>query len=241
MSLKKIAKNIIVTLPARIVCKLQTIRARGKLTLGKGAYVHRSVHILGKSNVIIGSNSCISEGCWLNVNHRIEKETSIQIGKNCFIGKDNFFTSGLKISIGDYVLTTIDCKFIGASHLIEDPLKPYISTGTTNHGVIEVGVNCFIGASAMVLGNVKIGHGSVIGAGAQVMHDIPPFSIAIGNPARVIKRFSFRKNRWVSVNEISLSDLKEMPNEEDYRALLYMKYQNIPMPMIAIGRDMGNL
>lgn len=241
MLLKKIAKIIITYLPVRLFCKLQTMRARGRLTLGEGSYIHRSVHIIGMNNIAVGANSCISEGCWLNVNHRVGQKLSIQIGKNCFIGKYNFFSSGSIISIGDYVLTAIGCKFIGASHVIDDPFKPYITTGTTGDAKIEVGVNCFIGANAIVLGNVKIGHGSVIGAGAQVMQDIPPFSIAIGNPAIVIKRFSFPKKNWVSTEVISDDDINAMPNEHQYLLQICKNFPKIQMPIIAAGRDLGNL
>jgi len=239
--LKKIAKKIVRHLPVRVTYRFQALMAGGRLALGKGSYVHSSVHILGKSNVQIGSNSCISEGCWLNVNHRASGEPAIKIGSNCFIGKYNFFSSGLRISIGDYGLTTIGCKFIGASHVIDDPLKPYVSTGTTKIDVIEIGVNSFFGANAMVLGNVKIGHGSVIGAGAQVMHDIPPFSVAIGRPAKVIKRFSFLKNLWVPIGELSKEDINAMPNESQYLKKLSAEFSNVPMPFIAAGRNMGNL
>lgn len=55
------------------------------------------------------------------------------------------------------------------------------------HGPIEIGSDVFIGANATVLENVKIGDGAVVGAGAVVTRDIPPFAIAVGVPAKVVK------------------------------------------------------
>lgn len=56
-----------------------------------------------------------------------------------------------------------------------------------------------IGANSVVLPGVRIGKRSQIGAGSVVTKDVPPFCIAIGNPARVVKRFDFEKGEWVRV------------------------------------------
>lgn len=56
-----------------------------------------------------------------------------------------------------------------------------------------------IGANSVVLPGVKIGKRSQIGAGSVVTKDIPSYSIAVGNPARVIKRFDLNKKEWVKV------------------------------------------
>ncbi|MEQ1532697.1 MAG: acyltransferase [Sideroxydans sp.] len=189
----------------------------------------------------MGFNACVSEGSWLNVNHRMKNKISIDIGNNCFIGKQNFFTSGDCISIGDFTLTTIGCRFIGSSHNIGNPEVPYLLTGTTCDDQIQIGVNCFLGAGATVLGNVKIGHGSVIGAGSLVLRDIPPFSIAVGNPATVQKRYSFVKKAWLPAAEISVEDENAMPNEQNYLAQLQANYPHINMPWIAAGKSMGDL
>jgi acetyltransferase-like isoleucine patch superfamily enzyme len=52
---------------------------------------------------------------------------------------------------------------------------------------VNIGKYCWIGAGTIILPGVKIGDFSIIGAGSVVVRDIPPYSIAVGNPARVIK------------------------------------------------------
>lgn len=241
MSLKKLAKYILNKLPVKFRCLILSARLGGNVLIGTGSYVHSSVHLLGKSNIRIGSNTCLSEGCWLNVNQSIENKISIAIGNNCFIGKQNFFTSGDMISIGDYTLTTIGCKFIGSTHKIDNPEVPYLLSGTTSDEQIRVGVNCFLGAGSTVLGNVVVGHGSVIGAESLVLQDVPPFSIAIGNPAKVLKRYSFAQKAWLPVSEMTLEDEVGMPNEQEYLAQLRAQFPQINMPWIAAGKSMGDL
>jgi len=57
-----------------------------------------------------------------------------------------------------------------------------------------------IGANSVILAGVRIGKRSQIGAGSVVTKDVPPFSIALGNPARVVKRFDLEQNAWIKVN-----------------------------------------
>lgn len=208
---------------------------------GSGVYIHPSVQMLGAANVAIGNYSCICEQTWLNVNHRNHGEIAIRIGDNCFIGRRNFFSSGKQIEIGHYVLTTIDCKFVCSSHITDDPLMPYIASGTTSNDVIRVGVNCFFGAGAMVLGNVSIGHGTVVGANSLVIRDVPPFSVVVGNPARILRRYSFSRQSWIDIDFVTEEDLENNPSEADYLDMLRRTHPKVSMPLIAAGSDQGDL
>jgi len=241
MLLKKLLKRIFLYLPIRVSCLVQSIYLGEKLDIGKGSFVHPSVHVLRKGYIHIGNNTCVSERSWLNVNHCKDGKIAIDIGDHCFIGKDNFFTSGKKIIIRPYVLTTIHCRFIGSSHIIDEPLEPYLTTGTTDTDVIYIGVNCFIGAGSTILGHVKIGHGSVIGAGSFVLNDVPPFSLVVGNPAKVVKRYSFSKKAWVKYTDYDIQDDHLIPDEERYLKNMQEQHPELSLPWIAAGRSMGNL
>lgn len=240
-SLRYLASNLPVGFVLRCRCLILSVCRSGKVQIGGGAYVHPSVHVLGKDNIRVGENTCVSEGSWLNVNHRDKGKVSIEIGNNCFIGKQNFFTSGDYIRIGDYTLTTIGCRFIGSSHQVGDPEVPYLLTGTTKDDRIIIGVNCFIGAGATVLGNVSVGHGSVVGANSLVLSDIPPFSLVVGNPAKVVKRYSFKQKTWLPAAQLPPEDESAMPSEGEYLARLAANYPKVGMPWIAAGKSMGDL
>ncbi len=237
--MRQLIRAVIDQLPPRIQSKLLSLRSRDEPKLGSRTYLHRSVQMLGKAHIRVGDNSVISEDGWLNVNHRQGNEYAIEIGSQCFIGRRNVFSSGKKIQIGDYVLTANDCQFLGSTHIATDPMQPIITTGTTDNDVIVVGSNSFLGAGVRVVGNVRIGHGCVIGAGSLVTRDVPPFTQAHGSPAIVFKRYSFPAQRWVSIDDFSTADELAIPTEESYVTRL-SPANLIRMPYIACGSDMGN-
>ncbi|GAC31079.1 acyltransferase [Paraglaciecola polaris] len=93
------------------------------------------------------------------------------IGK-CSIGKNTLIGSGVHVMSGK------------GQHSFDDLFVP-IKDQSGTFEKINIGQNCWIGNGAMIMAN--IGENSVIGAGSVIINDIPPYSIAAGNPARVIK------------------------------------------------------
>jgi len=200
--------------------------------------ISRSVRVTGWKSIELGRNVVICNSTWLNVNHRSNNSVkSITIGDNAFIGENNFLTAGAHITIGAYALTASNCSFIGASHNIDSVMSPYIKTGVDSENVIQVGVNCFFGYDSTVIGNVSIGHGSIIGAKSVVLHDVPPFSIVVGNPAKVIKRFDFLSQTWVKTD----IDESLIPSQEQYLELIKKGNELILMPYILAAKNFSSI
>lgn len=117
---------------------------------------------------------------------------SIIIGKNCHFGFNNHITSINNITIGNNLLTGKWVTITDNSHgeitkeqMLQDPLKrPVVSKGP-----VRIGDNVWIGDKATILPNVSIGNGAIIAANAVVTKDVPPYSVAAGNPAKIIKTF----------------------------------------------------
>ncbi len=86
----------------------------------------------------------------------------------------------------------------GLNHNYKDPSTPIYLQGET---VSEITVedDCWIGANVVITAGVKIGKHSVVAAGAVVTKSIPPYSVAVGNPARVIKQYDAQSGEWISV------------------------------------------
>lgn len=205
--------------------------------IGRKTYIDKTVNVIGWRNVQVGYNTIISEGTWLNVNDRDHNKLSIQIGNNCYIGKRNFFLSGNKIVISDFFMSGINCSFLGSNHEITNPLIPYVLAKSTNNNTIKIGVNCWLASNVTLLGDITIGHGCVIGANSLVLTDIPPFSMAVGSPAKIIKRFCFEQQAWIKEIEQAVISYE---NEQDYLSEL-RKYDKLNMPYYASGKNYGDL
>ncbi|ELI1808813.1 acyltransferase, partial [Vibrio parahaemolyticus] len=112
---------------------------------------------------------------------------NITLGHDVSLGHYNRLWAFDKIVIEDNVQTAIGLTIVAGSH-DKESFQPLSGQQVT------IGKGCWIGANVTILGNVKIGKGVIIGAGSIVNKSIPDFSIAVGNPAKVIGKRSQRNN-----------------------------------------------
>lgn len=114
--------------------------------------------------------------------------SSIEIGENVFIGSRAYFAGN--ISIGNNIMFGPNVTILDGDHLFgvigESVrfLKPILNE---NSKKVTIEDEVWCGASAIILKGVTLGMGSVIGAGSIVSKDIPPFTIAVGNPCKPVK------------------------------------------------------
>lgn len=214
---------------------------RIKKDIGERTFIDRTVQVLGWNSVSIGHDSVIGEDTWLNVNHREAGRKQIVIGNNCWIGKRNFFSAGRIVELGDYCMTGIDCHFISADHRFNDPMRAYITTGVTADKALILECNVWLGIRVTVVGAVRVGRGSVIGANALVNKDVPPFSIVLGNPGRVHKRYDFVLSQWVPAADYDASHDSAIPSEREYGRLLRAQHPSIAMPLQAASSLFGDM
>ncbi len=111
----------------------------------------------------------------------------IKIGSNCTINRFAILAGHGGLEIGNNVLISPDVIIYPQNHIFDDPEIPIWKQGISTEG-IRIEDDVWIGAGAIILDGVTIGKGSVIGAGAVVTKDIPPYCVAIGAPAVVIKK-----------------------------------------------------
>ena len=95
------------------------------------------------------------------------------------------------VEIGDHCMFANGCFVTDSSHRFDDPEKPITWQGFTSKGPTRIGHNVWCGANVVVTSGVTIGERSVIGANSVVTQDIPPYSIAAGAPAKVLRRVEY--------------------------------------------------
>jgi galactoside O-acetyltransferase len=111
----------------------------------------------------------------------------ILIGENVTINQNVFIVGGPDrgVTIGNNVLIGPNVVIRSSDHKFADPSVPIRNQGQS-HGVIIIDDDVWLGANVVVTKNVRIGRGSVIGAGSVVTKDIPEYSVAVGVPAKVV-------------------------------------------------------
>jgi acetyltransferase-like isoleucine patch superfamily enzyme len=158
------------------------------IRLGKGVYLDQGVYLHAlPQGITIGDNSFIMHHTTLHVfNFRNLPQAGITIGKNCFLGEFNVIRAQGGVRIGNDVYTGPMVQMVAVNHVYQDPNRPIREQGITAQGIV-IEDDVWIGANATIVDGVTIGRGSIIGAGAVVTRDIPPYSIAVGAPAKPVK------------------------------------------------------
>jgi acetyltransferase-like isoleucine patch superfamily enzyme len=234
MLIKKLVKKI----TKSIRNKLSRFISRYKVN--RRSFIDRTVYVLGWKYIEVGSKSIIGEYSWLNINLKGGVIPRLKIGNFVYMGPYCVVSTGVKTVIGDYFLSGHNCRILGTNHVYDDPCKPYVSTGVYEDGLIDIEENVWMGTNAVIQGSVVIGRGSIIGASSVVTKDIPPFSICVGVPARVMKRYSFIRKEWVKVESWNSEDEASIISREVYLKEL-QKVKNINMPKRAGTRAYGDI
>lgn len=175
--------------------KIQQLNNQVTAGVGSNFYPEAEVYNLQHDRLKIKiGNNCHIRGELLILPY----SKGIEIGENCYIGKNSIVRSYERIKIGDSVLIAHNVTIIDSdSHEIDyiERQNGYIEmirSGIHHKGKItslpiKIDDHVWISYNVAILKGVTIGKGAIIGAGAVVTKDVPAFTMVAGNPARVVK------------------------------------------------------
>lgn len=177
-----------------------------KLFFRNARLIRLPFDIRNKKYIKIGKNFTAGFGCRIEafpVDEHIG-DTCIKIGENVQINDYVHIGAVGSITIGNNVLMASKIYISDHNHgsyddfISDHPMSIPIERESICKPVF-IGDNVWIGESVCILPGVTIGKGCVIGALSVVTKDIPDYSIAVGSPAKVVKKYDFEINKWIRI------------------------------------------
>lgn len=168
--------------------------------LGSNVSIINPLKIQGYQNIEIHDDVVIQYKSWLAALPFIDNKCLLIIGKGCNLGHFNHIYATKEIILEENVLTADKVYISDNLHEYSDPSIPIMNQGIKQVSSVRIGRGSWIGENVCIIG-ANIGKNCVIGANAVVTKDIPDYSVAVGIPAKVIKKFDFTNNEWIFTND----------------------------------------
>ena len=156
------------------------------VSIGNGVEIMDDVTIIarGEGGITIGDNVMIGDRVYLDT--QTEEWGYINIGKSTYIGTGTIMFGHVGLDIGSDVLIAQSVNLTTYSHKFDAPDK-LIKLQGGHMQKVTIGDDVYIGMGCKIMYSGSIGDGAIIGCGAEVNKAIPPYSVAVGVPAKVIK------------------------------------------------------
>lgn len=197
-----IAKDKIALIKLKIIIVLDRMFLKKKFNdFGRNSYIIKPQRIIGSKHITIGDN--------VSILHNIRMEAieiwkskkynpSITIGDNVSIGQNFHITSASDLKIGDNVTIIGNCFITNIDHNYQDIDVNILKQDLIINETI-IGENCFIGFGACIQAGTKLGKQCVVGANSVVKGDFDDFSVIVGAPGKVVKKYNTNLGVWEKV------------------------------------------
>jgi acetyltransferase-like isoleucine patch superfamily enzyme len=172
-------------------------------SVGPGFSAHYSCDI---SRTIAGYIK-IGNKVWIGRNARVHvpivpdhNEAVILLDDGCVIGSSSHISAINRIHVERNVIFGPSVLLMDHNHEFADVTLPIAEQGTTKGGTIRIGEGSWLGNGSAIVSNegeLVIGRNSVVGVNSVVTRSIPPYSVVMGNPARIVKQFDVARGEWV--------------------------------------------
>lgn len=170
-------------------------------SIGSHSYIDHPLRIDGANSIFLGNGVSIKYKSWIASKPLTGAASSKLVFEDgCIIGHFNHIYATKSIVFHKNVLTADRVYISDNLHGYEDIDIPIKSQPIVQNGMIEIGEGSWIGENVCITG-ASIGKHCVIGANAVVTHDIPDYCVAVGVPAKIVKRYNYSTNKWEKFND----------------------------------------
>jgi acetyltransferase-like isoleucine patch superfamily enzyme len=154
------------------------------------------------SGIKMGNSVIIRNNAWLNTFDLSEADSGAKIivDDQCVLNAQSIISAKNRIHLERDVMVSACALIMDHNHAYEDTRLPIKAQGLTSGGTILVEQGCWIGHGAAIVcgqGELVLGRNSVVAANALVTKSFPPYSVIVGNPARLARRFDTVKGIWI--------------------------------------------
>jgi len=157
---------------------------------GKNSVLVPPIRLEGVKRISIGDRVYVGARSWIQTLPDCTETIGLRIGNGTSIGSSSVISAALSIIIEDNVLMAPNVCIVDHIHKYADLQRPIKAQGIDKIASVCIGQNTWIGQNAVILPGVSIGKNCVIGANSVVNRSIPDHSVAVGSPARVIKKIA---------------------------------------------------
>ncbi len=177
-------------------------------SLGSNLSIHPTIVLSRRvaPGIKMGSFVIIRNNAWLNTVDLPDSDGGIKIiiDDHCVINAQAVISAKNNIHLERDVMVSACSLIMDHNHAYEDVGKPIQALGSTPGGTSRIEQGCWIGHGAAIVcgkGELVIGRNSVVAANALVTRSFPPYSVIVGNPARLARKFDTVKGIWVGASE----------------------------------------
>lgn len=157
-----------------------------------------SVRVNGKKYIKIQNGCVVQRQGWLLALKIDNVDPNLTIGEGTAIGDFCHITAVNEVVLENNVLIANKVYISDNVHSYDDVQIPIISQKVKFLNKVLIKEGAWIGENVCIIG-ASVGKNSIVGANSLVLNDIPDYSVAVGTPAKVIKKFSFDTNKWERV------------------------------------------
>ena len=156
---------------------------------GARSFLQLPIRLQGEGRIAIGSDVYVGAGSWLEViTAPGETGVALSLGDGTNLAGGCILSAAQSLTLGKNVLLARNVYVADHQHAFADPTRAVIHQGITRIAPVEIADGAWLGENVVVGPGVRIGRGAVGGANAVVLEDVPDRSVAVGVPARVIRR-----------------------------------------------------